>query len=796
MNTGKLLAKSGAGEITLLQHTVDVMDAAEALFGTATAPTRLGQCWLRFFRIPELPWATFHANLLAACGLHDWGKANDGFQKAIRHRGEQAIRHEHLSALLVAQKPCWDWLGARPELDREAILSAVLTHHLKATHNAAHIYGFAGHRNNATRFVSLHTSEDFEQLSAIVAARIGNLGPLNLSTIPTNWKFDGGNVDAERTRICASLHKFGRVLKEDVTRRRFLCALRAAVIAADSAGSGLRRAGLSVADWVAGTFAPDREWTANDVTKKVIEPRTELLSRGRTFKWSEFQDDCADPNKVPARALLLAPCGSGKTLAAWRWIERHASAGVGHVLFLYPTRATATEGFRDYVSWAPEAEAALMHGKSEFDLEGMFENAPESDERKSKSFGLPESEQALRAMGYWGRRAFSATVDQFLAFMQYARGPMCMLPVLANSVIVIDEVHSFDRNMFAALKAFLREFDVPVLCMTATLPNDRRDELATECGLKVYDDRKGELATIARAPRYKLRLVDSRDAAEAAVRDALKANKRVLWVVNQVKRAHAVVSRFVKHLPDEQTPLVTPEGAKVLCYHSRYKLTDRVDRHKALMRALKDEPGPALGVTTQVCEMSLDIDVDLLVTEECPVTALVQRMGRCNRAQKPRALGAAGDVFVYPPANDDRLPYTTNDLTGVEEFLRAVSDRELSQDDLEAEMRQVPCPASLGDSLCSFLASGPYALLGEEDFRDGEDFNFDCVLPGEVRAYRQAGAGRPGYVLPVPKRFADARDAENPDHAKLDARIKVARAGHYHAAVGFCDRPLTEWGAE
>ena len=56
-------------------------------------------------------------------------------------------------------------------------------------------------------------------------------------------------------------------------------------------------------------------------------------------------------------------------------------------------------------------------------------------------------------------------------------------------------------------------------------------------------------------------------------------------------------------------------------------------RHKDLMRALKDTPGPALGVTTQVCEMSLDIDVDLLVTEDCPVTSLVQRMGRCNRAQ-------------------------------------------------------------------------------------------------------------------------------------------------------------------
>jgi CRISPR-associated endonuclease/helicase Cas3 len=462
---------------------------------------------------------------------------------------------------------------------------------------------------------------------------------------------------------------------------------------------------------------------------------------------------------------------------------------VGHVLFLYPTRATTTEGFRDYVSWAPEAEAALMHGTSEFDLQGMFDN--DSDPRHNLSY---EAERRLFALGYWGRRAFSATVDQFLAFLQYGYSPVCMLPVLADSVVVIDEVHSFDRNMFAALKKFLAEFDVPVLCMTATLPNDRRDELVRECGLTPYEDRPGDLATIASAPRYRLHRVASRDEAESAVRKALEANKRVLWVVNQVKRAHAVLERFVKELPPDPkvANLTTSDAVPVYCYHSRFKLTDRVARHKELMAALKDKPGPALGVTTQVCEMSLDIDVDLLVTEDCPVTALVQRMGRCNRAQKPRALGDDGNVLVYAPG--EKAPYDDNDLTGVSEFLDLVKDRVLSQTSLEEAMRRVPSPASLGDPLCSFLESGPYAIAGEEQFRDSEEFNRPCVLSGEVGEYLRAPCDlQPGFVLPVPRKFARDRADTNPEHAELPGYLGVARAGYYHAAIGFCDRLLTEW---
>ena len=122
------------------------------------------------------------------------------------------------------------------------------------------------------------------------------------------------------------------------------------------------------------------------------------------------------------------------------------------MIFLYPTRGTATEGFRDYVADAGPEEAALVHGTAELDLDGIY---PDLDDEKRIN------EARLFSLQQWPKRLFSATVDQFLGFLQYGYGPTCLLPLLADSVVVFDEVHSYDRGMFSALLQFLEYFDLP-----------------------------------------------------------------------------------------------------------------------------------------------------------------------------------------------------------------------------------------------------------------------------------------------------------------------------------------------
>ncbi|MCI0704196.1 MAG: CRISPR-associated helicase Cas3', partial [Planctomycetia bacterium] len=544
---------------------------------------------------------------------------------------------------------------------------------------------------------------------------------------------------------------------------RMLRAVRAALMAADAAGSGLPRTGRRI-DWISENF-DNAPLCDHPIIMDVIRGRIDDLARqGKWSKWNEFQDHC---ETLPDRALLLAPCGAGKTLAAWRWIAgRVKDRPVQRVLFLYPTRATATEGFKDYVAWAPEADAALIHGTAGYDLDGMFDA---EDPRQGKKFAAVDPR--LFALQHWSKRIFSATVDQFLGFMSYGYGPMCLVPLLVDSVVVVDEVHSFDRSMFSALLGFLKTFDVPVLCMTATLPEARQDQLV-EIGLKLSNPRPDDLKQIAEAPRYRATRIHEMEAAQK-VRDAVAAGKRVLWVVNQVSRAQAVVQSLGGTLPPS-VPLI--------CYHSRFKLDHRVERHRETVEAIKAGKPAAVAVTTQVCEMSLDIDADLLVTEGCPITSLIQRMGRCRRGRDELREKGSGEVLVYRP--DKEKVYSPEDLAGLDEFIAFVTGKAaVSQTDLEEGLANAPRRAE-APKLNSFLTSGPYALGGEDSFREIEAFNVQAVLSSEVTAYLNAGkAEQPGFILPVPKKLKPDRDTRLPSY------LFVADDRHYDPTTGFWDEP-------
>ena len=130
-----LYAKSARGgqALSLVEHSRHVVTAFRAMFGTQESATRLARCWQRFFRIGNL--AQFFTCGVAAATLHDWGKANDGFQSAVTQSGRQLIWHEHLSALLMNTEAARNWFRGRCDVDWDVVVSSVLTHHLRAGHD-------------------------------------------------------------------------------------------------------------------------------------------------------------------------------------------------------------------------------------------------------------------------------------------------------------------------------------------------------------------------------------------------------------------------------------------------------------------------------------------------------------------------------------------------------------------------------------------------------------------------------------------------------------------------------------
>ena len=812
----QLMAKSGEvrAETTLVGHTRCVLDAVDALFANAEGgSSRLGRSWLRFFGLDDETFPRFRKHLRVAAAAHDWGKANDGFQGVVTSKPgvQQFIRHEILSALMLADPQSLVWLRDA-NLDVYVILATILSHHLKAGKDLVErpIPG-----DGVVRLCSEHP--DFAEISDGIVREAGASRSVPMIHHPRLRKDE--------------VNRRGRALKELVEALglssvqindggRLLQAVRSALIVADSVGSAVVRMpegndddGASrLATWVEGCFATTL--SGDDIWVNVTRKRIAELRRAGRWKddegsafgdergFTEFQCEVAG---LGPRVLLTAACGSGKTLAAWNWIKVQLDREPetrSRVLFLYPTRATANEGFRDYVSWAPEDDAGLLTGTAAYELTDMFqvpgEGAP--DPRDGSNY---RADPRLFALGHWKKRVFSATVDQFIPFLAYEYGPTCLLPLLAEAVVVVDEVHSFNRSMFATLKRFLKEFPtVPVLCMTATLPEGRRDDLtdASRLGEGVLTPYPRtppkDLAEISGAERYIVEWIERGDAIGLA-RDALAAQGRVLWVSNRVSNCQETFETFV----DDENPGL--EAHSVFCYHARFTLEDRKKRHQSLIRAFQDavkEGASAralLGVTNQVCEMSLDLDAEVLITELAPIASLIQRMGRCNRDSSKLKKRPLGRVCVLKPEPGKEKPYEPWELDDAMQFVDRIKDRPVSQDDLEAAYRECDTSPIEPSMFCPFLDNGPFAEA-DESWRGGEEFTVPCVLHDDVPKVREILHDRDpakriidGYIVPVPFWIKKEKQPEDP---KFPRWLSVVSGVTYRDLTGFDDRPYRQTG--
>lgn len=770
----KSLSASFSGVCTLLQHSQDVLKCAETIF---SKPSRLRKNWQRFYRLTNEQYEQFLLNLRVAALLHDIGKANEDFLTAVSSDGyhTQAFRHEHVSALLMFSPQMKSWLSSEEAKERgvvfDVIVAAVLSHHLKATlrsdeNGRTNTQWFSSVRDLQSQTIkTFFRHSDIRQLLEQVRKIIGlSDSPPDLPEQPL------GSVPPYSLIYAEALKQAQRLrmrIPVDSEQNRLLIAVKAALVISDAAGSGLVRVGKNIDAWI-DEVLHSHSITSDAIKSCILEPRSrQMESRlGKPFEFRPFQKNIGSQG---SRVLLLASCAAGKTLAAWKWAERICKEyEIGKVLFLYPTRGTATEGFKDYVGWAPETEIGLDHGTSQYELESIQKTPPES--LRDKTIAQSVDDEKLYALGMWGRRYLSATIDQFLGFMEFQYGSLCKLPMLADAAVIIDEVHSFDPVMFTSLLTLLKHFEMPVLCMTATLPQSRRSQLETEGRLKVYAAEEDEkLKEQSCHPRYLHRRLPS---IEEAIDIALASNhKRVLWVVNTIDRCQAIADELEQRL-----------GKSVLSYHSRFTLHDRQLLHNSTVAAFQQKGQSAIAVTTQVCEMSLDLDAEILITEDAPVPSLVQRMGRANR----HLAYDYAEVYTYLP--ESSLPYKGQELQEARGFLEAIGDQRVSQAELSELLLKHSNQIVKAPDTTSFITSGYFAIPGS--FRDAEEYALPCILdrPNElVEVERLIKHRKPidGFVVNVTrpdKHFPELNENRPP---WLPRHLFFADHRHYDTKRGF-----------
>lgn len=747
----KLLAKTpipNREPLTLEEHLRDTEKAVLAIF-----KGRVLKNWCRFFKVKDQDRFLIHLRIAAL--LHDIGKANIEFDYCIRGKKiKQALRHEWISALILHLKSVRKWLEPS-ELDLDIITAAVLCHHLQATPKKKEYVEPFGRSRTLVKEVQLYLNdpqiqETFQRISEIIKVK-GNL------ELPNKWVSGDKFWEDVYQSVKKAADDLDFELEDDPERRALLLAVKAGLIAADSVASGIFRVQSSEAieQWVDETLHRE-PITPDEIEQKILSPRYHQIEQktGKTFKLKPFQEKAT---YLSSRLLLLSGCGTGKTIFAYKWQQGVLKyQEVGHIIFLYPTRGTATEGFKDYVAWAPYSDASLLTGTASYELKGMAENPSESTQGKDYT-----TDERLYALGFWSKRFFSATVDQFLSFLTHSYTGIGLLPVLADSVIVIDEVHSFSRKMFNSLISFLEHFDIPVLCMTATLSTSRQKALTLQLeqkqkGLELTvfptKDRSElqELEEIEKRPRYLIRSCNE-DVAKTEAINAFLEKKRVLWVVNTVDRCRQKAAEL-------ETELGT--NMKILTYHSRFTLEHRKERHKETVEAFQTQKEPVIAVTTQVCEMSLDLDADVLITELAPISALVQRFGRSNR----HGLIDLAHIWIYEPPKT--LPYTKDEIESARTFLKNIKEEIASQRELAENLEKYSPKEPYPDGSSSFVDSGYWAT--SEPFRETDDYSVNAILDTDINEFMKLREAKnpaaEGYILPVPKNLTQPNRENLPEN--------------------------------
>ncbi|AUT04614.1 CRISPR-associated helicase/endonuclease Cas3 (plasmid) [Nostoc sp. CENA543] len=786
----KLLAKGLTyGELTLEQHLIDTEKAALSVF-----KDRILRNWCRFFKVRDSDRFLLHLRIAAL--FHDIGKANTDFQIAVHRQSKQALRHEWISAFILHLPAVRQWLqSSKFDLDLEIITAAVLCHHLQASKSE-----WGNDRTGSPEKqikIYLHHPEITRILTKI--SQIAEIDGLpEFPQASQQWIKKNGNYPFW-SEILVNANRMGGKFSREVKRPGneirlgLLLAVKSGLIAADSVASAMFRVRdlessenwktenqKAIEKWLSQTLHQD-PITEQEIYDKILQPRYQQIGITED-KLRDFQKKAID---LPSRLLLLSGCGSGKTIFAYKWqqgVVKHQQ--VGRVIFLYPTRGTATEGFKDYVSWSPEAEASLLTGTAAYEIQDMQQNPSESI--KDKNFATDER---LYALGFWGKRFFSATVDQFLSFLTHNYSGMCLLPILADSVLVIDEIHSFSRKMFDNLISFLERFDIPVLCMTATLPPSRQKEITEKLSQnqrlfmypKVQDRSQLEdLQNTEEKPRYIINSTNYDTAYSQAITSFQEGEgKRVLWVVNTVDRCRKIANKLEAELKVE-----------VLTYHSRFLLKDRKERHKETVAAFQGDKKRAIAVTTQVCEMSLDLDADVLITELAPISSLVQRFGRCNRSSN-RKPEERGYIWVYEPHNDKNpekiayAPYDEKEIISAQGFLAEVLG-EVSQYKLAEKLQEHARKERNADQDSPFINGGYWAT--SEPFREDDNYSVSAVLDGEyltrfLELRKEKDSESEGYTISVPKRYAGFKSEDRPPD--LPKYLGIAKSEFYCPKRGF-----------
>ncbi len=370
----------------------------------------------------------------------------------------------------------------------------------------------------------------------------------------------------------------------------------------------------------------------------------DLKSRGLSSGWNSMQKFAKD--NTDNNIILIGSTGLGKTEASLLWIGNNKG------FYVLPLRTAINAMYQriknslfpgDY-----NKNLGLLHGE----IENIY--LEDSNDKQTDNI---ETEESMKFWEYYGlTRAMSlpltiSTPDQIFRFAFKYCSYELQLATYSYSKIVVDEIQAYSPDILATLIYALQLIDMvggKFAITTATLPPFIKD-LLQEGMEKKIEYKEAEFLNDNIRHRVKLyhKRVDPEDIKKFIEYKCDQESLKLLIVLNTVKLAQSIYKDLKLWFEENDIEM------EMHLLHSKFTVQDRNEKEEAILKDGESKcKKRVVWISTQVVEASLDIDFDYLFTELSDLSALFQRLGRCNR--KGLKTVEEFNSFVYTEI-DERL---------------------------------------------------------------------------------------------------------------------------------------------